>query len=346
MLSLAAPLPVHWRTRWEDTLAEAVSALVWDDAGGLWSACADGWIRRHGMDGNEHCAWEAHDGGVTRLCPQPGSERLASAGEDGKVRLWDADGTLVETLAEESGWVEHLAYSDDGRMLAAAAGASIHLWRDDESLGVWYQAGRSVLALAWAPDGQRLATAANKGLDLWRVGGQTPVRLLEFPGAPVSLAWQPHGRALAVGTQDGFLQVWRQGGSTRAGGQLTMRGYPAKVTCLDWHPSASRIATAGGRDVVMWEIPAKGGGTPTPLRLHRAPVTALAHAPDGEGLVSASRDGQVCLWSRSGQPLSTLSLAAEVSCAAWSPDGGALALGCTDGRVRVQELLAPNARSG
>ena len=82
---------------------------------------------------------------------------------------------------------------------------------------MWYDAKRQILAMAWAPDGRRLATAANKGLYLWRVGANPdeaaePVQLLSFPGAPVSVAWQANGKALAVGTQEACLQVWRAPG--------------------------------------------------------------------------------------------------------------------------------------
>lgn len=364
MLGLAAPLPTATQQRWQRQLPEAVTALRWrtacaDRVSGaeedLLAAGADGWIRSHaGADGAESLAWQAHDGGVTAVCLRPLPKQptnglpavLASAGEDGRVALWDARGVLAATLAEESSWVEHLAWTQDGRLLAAAAGRSIHLWRGDESLGVWYDANRSVLALAWAPDGKRLATAANKGLHLWQVGGDAPVQLLQFPGAPVVLGWRPDGKALAVGTQDGFLQVWRQTSRSRdtrkaaVSSQLTMRGYPAKVSCLDWHPTRSRIATAGGQDVVLWDIPAAGEGKPTPLHLHRTAVTALTYAPDGALLASGDRDGRVCIWSDAGAPLQSLSLEAEVACAVWNADGSAVAFGCTDGAITVLDIDA------
>lgn len=345
MLGLAAPVPAVARERWRRDLPEAVTQLAWGPDGALCSAGADGWIRGFDPDGAQMRAWGAHQGGITRLCRQPGSRVQASAGEDGRVLLWGPEGRLLQTLAEESGWVEHLAWTPDGRTLAAAAGRSIQLWRDGESIGVWYDARRSVLALAWAPDGKRLATAANKGLHLWRVGGQAPVQLLEFPGAPVALDWRADGKALAVGTQDGFLQVWRQAapagrGGRDGAGQLSMRGYPAKVTCLQWHPCQPRIATAGGTDVVVWEIAATGGGKPRPLRMHRSAVTALGYSPVGDLLVTADRDGAVALWSDAGSLLQTLKLDGEVTSVAWCANSSAFALGCTDGRLAVIDVAA------
>jgi len=369
VLGLAAPLPTLVQCRWRRQLPEAVTFLRWRASAGaaaeaLISAGADGWIRGHAFaDGSERVAWRAHDAGITGLCLHPAvtdassaasadatGAVFASAGEDGRVRLWDAAGRAVATLAEESGWVELLAWSPDGRILAAAAGRSIQLWRGEESLGVWYDAARSVLALAWAPDSRRLATAANKGLHLWQVGGQAPVQLMAFPGAPVALAWRPDGKSLATGTQDGFLQVWRQAGpgAGRARGrsspsQLTMRGYPAKVSCLDWHPSRSRIATAGGPDVVLWDIPAAGEGRPTPLRLHRTAVTALAYSPGGALLASGDREGHLCLWRDGGAPLQSLALDAEISALAWHAGGATIAAGCTDGKVAVLDIDAAPA---
>lgn len=132
---------------------------------------------------------------------------LASAGEDGCVKLWRQDGTLVEELAREPGWIEHLQWSRDGEKPAAAAARTIYLWRGTVSLGVWYDAKRHVPAIAWAMDGKRLAMACNKGVHLWRVGDDEPLRLMQFPGAPISIKWKPDNTALAVGTQDGFLQI-------------------------------------------------------------------------------------------------------------------------------------------
>jgi WD40 repeat protein len=332
-------------------LDDAVADLSWSlDGDALLAGSAAGSLYRLVDDVTRPRPWQAHSGGVTRVLPSPvDGDLVATAGEDGRVALWDVDtGRLQTLLCDGDSWVEHLAWTPDGRVLASAARRTISLWRDASALGVWYDARRQVLAMAWAPDGRRLATAANKGLYLWRMdaaddAGAEPMRLLSFPGAPVALAWRGNGKALAVGTQDGFLQVWctstgRKGpagggkGNGGQGRQLTMRGYRAKVSCLAWHPRRALIATAGGNDVVLWDIPETGKGAKgQPLRHHAHTITALGWSADGDYLASGDRAGHLCIRDRDGDPVFSRRLGDEISGLAWHPSGTALAVGNTDG---------------
>lgn len=331
----ACPAVERLQPAWSDELPEAVASLAWIDDDVLVGA-ADGNVRRYAADGRLAYQLALHSAGVTRLQPRPDAQAVASAGEDGRVLLWaPGDGKLLAELANESAWIEHLAWSSDGHTLAAAAEKTIYLWRDSESLGVWYDARRRVLAMAWAPDGKRLATAANKGLYLWRIGGQEPVQLLEFPGAPVAVAWEERGAALAVGTQDGFLQIWQQGKSGPAR-QLTMRGYPGKVACLDWHPSQPLIATAGGPEIVLWPTREAGGArNAQPLRAHGATVTALAYAPDASLLISGDRAGRICVWGPGGVLLQVEELRAEITTLVWSSDSTRCVCGTANGLLQL-----------
>jgi WD40 repeat protein len=328
--------------RLDDAVTDLVGA---SDDSWIVAGTASGRLYRCDNNGRPTSDWQAHDGGVIRIRPQPdGKGRVASAGEDGRVVLWDCM-TASETtcLLDEQGWVEHLEWTADGAVLAVAARKTLSLWRGADALGLWYDAGRQILAMAWAPDGRRLATASNKGLYLWRVGRNDndtaePVRLLSFPGAPVSVAWQPNGRALAVGTQDGFLQIWRAGGGTSKGRprdgakQLTMKGYASKVSCLSWHPTAPTIASAGGNDVVLWSLPRDGGSAKgQPLRHHSSTITALRWSTDGRYLASADRAGQICVWNAVGQIVYSQKLDQEITVLYWQPGDAALFAGDTGG---------------
>ena len=338
--------------RCSHTLEDAVTDLAWsDDGAALLVGNAAGMMHRFDGSGTTLARWRAHHGGVTRVRLRPGNQdTLATAGEDGRVVLWDSvSGAEKTTLVNETDWVEHLAWTPDGQVLATAARKTISLWRDGESLGMWYDARRQVLAIAWAPDGRRLASAANKGLYLWRMdtgaSGETqPVQLLAFPGAPVSVAWQPKGQALAVGTQDGFLQVWRQGAGRAAARQLTMRGYPGKVSCLAWHPSRPLVATAGGPDVVLWELPRDDkGARGKPLRHHQATITALGWSADGRLLASGDRAGRLCIWDSDGQAIFTQAVGHEITVIHWQPARDVLSVADISGGLHLIDQVQPDS---
>jgi hypothetical protein len=125
---------------------------------------------------------------------------------------------------------------------------------------------------ARAPQQQLLAVALRSGtLQIWSPSSRTLLLVRELPkgGArkgfhvPTCLAADPHGRALAVGTSEGFLLLLRP--DTLADAQAAL--YPA-----------------------VWAKPvAEGGGKGGP------PVTHLAFSADGLHLASADAGGAVTL---------------------------------------------------
>ena len=76
-----------------------------------------------------------HLNGLTDIAFSPDSKTLASSGRDTTVRIWDVEsGKLLKTLGKDRGgqfkdWIHAVAYSPDGRWLAAADMAgSVHIY--------------------------------------------------------------------------------------------------------------------------------------------------------------------------------------------------------------------------
>jgi WD40 repeat protein len=70
-----------------------------------------------------------HTGEVTSVCWSPDGKRLASAGRDGTIKVWDP-ATGQEAMALQLGGdVVCIAWSRDGRKLASAtADGAIQIW--------------------------------------------------------------------------------------------------------------------------------------------------------------------------------------------------------------------------
>jgi WD40 repeat protein len=104
-----------------------------------------------------------HETNVFCVAFHPTGEYLASGGSDRKVKLCDrATGQEIHTLSEHTDYVQALAFSRDGRYLAAASWGEVIVW-DVRSLDNIKQirkfdrlAGR-IWCVAFSPDGKRLA---------------------------------------------------------------------------------------------------------------------------------------------------------------------------------------------
>ncbi len=278
----------------------------------------------------------------------PIGRRLASAGADGTIVMWDA------------------------------AGAS-ELFRLQTG-------GQPVCALAFSPDGRHLASVANDArfgpdappaeVKLWDLETREARLLPGHRSGARAVAFSPCGRLLAYGgggherdgrPAPGELKVWDVKDGREA---FAPAGLPDRaILAVAFSPDGSRLAAAGEEPTIrVWAVPPGSGGPAGPrpplftLSGHKGPVRCLAFSPDGR-LASAGFDQYVRVWkfTRPGDLLSTVRGAAtfwagwsgraldapgapqftlpghteQVQGLSFSVDGGSLASAGSDGVVRI-----------
>lgn len=340
----AAAAPVRLRTLWRAEVGEHVSALAPSPDGVLVGVAAvDGPITLlDAKSGGVRGTLAGHGFGTTDLSWDPSGRLLASAGQDGKVRIWEAGGRGGggESVALDGGaaWVEHVAWSSNGRHLASAAGRRLRMWRPRSGTEMLWESpdhASTVSGLQWRPgSGKDLATSAYGGVTLWRTNLPEPVRRYEWKGSTIALAWSPNGKYIATGDQDATVHLW----FVKSGKDLQMWGYPTKVRELAWSPTSRYLATGGGPMVTVWDCSGRGpeGTRPLELEAHEDFVSALAYQHAGPVLASGGRDGVVALWAPGRNGSRTLALehaGSGVAHLAWTPDDRLLVAGCESGTV-------------
>jgi WD40 repeat protein len=312
-------------------------------------------------DGTNALAWQSQVGRVVPNAPPPGSENidrwvkdnppyiLASGGQDGCVRFWDAaTGSQITEAKLGPAWVEQLAWrpmsSDlksqisDSRFLAATAGRKLLFLRPDGSVvHTFKDAPKTLSALVWHPQGGCIAVAYFGGVCLWDAGDFHAQREYAYGSAIHALVWSPDGRWLVAGAQDNAVHLWRPDRDE----EFHMSGYETKVRELSFSSDSRWLATGGARDACVWDCSGAGPEGREPAALpHADRVCAVAFQHARGLLATAANDHEVGLWSLTrGEPrVASAKLTAPASRLAWSPDDTRLAIGSQKGGVLVLKV--------
>jgi WD40 repeat protein/formylglycine-generating enzyme required for sulfatase activity len=154
-------------------------------------------------------------GWVHSVAFSPVDRTVASDGLAGlAVMIWGArTGQKVHELTDGTGTVNSLAFSPDGRILAAGcSNGTVELWdaRTRQKLQTLRGHVSSVQSVALSPDGRTIASGAGDHVvKLWDLqGGQELRNLKGHIGTVYAVVFSPDGRTLATGGQDGIVKLW------------------------------------------------------------------------------------------------------------------------------------------
>lgn len=336
-------LTKHWAAQLDDYAID----LAWSSDGSrLAAASAAGPISLFATEaGARSGELPGHDDGTNAIAWMPGNLVLASGGQDGAVKLWDATAAQHTATAKlGSAWVEHVAWrpttADTPPTLAAAAGRDLAFINADASIRHRFKpAPKTLAALAWHPRGGALAAAYFGGVCLWDADDFVAQKEFPYNNGIHALVWSPDGKWLVSGNQDPSVHLWIPETDT----ELHMSGYEAKVKHLSYDHTSRWLATSGGRDGCVWDCSGEGPEGREPAMLpHEAPICAVCFQNSHGLLATASQDGVVHLWSPERQnPLrATVRMPSTATKLAWSPDDRFLAIGSEKGAVYVLKCEA------
>ena len=148
------------------------------------------------------------------------------------------------------------------------------------------------------------------------------------------LNFAPGGTLMASSDAAGEVWIW----DVSAGVAHRIAQLPPPVRAMEFSDSDDMLALISDRDVWLWQ----GAVDVEPRRLsgHLDP-TAVRFTPDGTGLVTADRSGQVRLWDPArAELLAEIDNGATVTSLALDSDGLRLATGSSEGLVRVWDLVS------
>ena len=326
-----------------------------------------------------------HSDRVNEARYSPNGRRVATAGDDGTVRLWDArTGRSLAVVRAHAGAVDTVSFDRSGRRLLSAG--------EDDEVRVWdAQSGRLLRKLgggagplapplvAFDRDANAIVTPAKAaGAVVWnaRSGDAVQVDRQRLTAATISA----DGRRVATGGRS--ARVW----AARSGRPIGTRDLPAEAAFMElssdgrrllvgtadtaylWNVPNGRlqrlhryteiglrsahfssdgrwIVTAGGREARVWD--AAQGKEIASLKGHQDLVNDAAFSPDARLVVTASDDGSARVWERGGGLLAELRGHSDaVRDASFAPDGRRVVTVSADGTARTWLVAGETALHG
>ncbi len=247
----------------------------------------------------------------------PSGSVLAAGYLDGTLRMYRvtaADRLVSEGAphqASRTGYVENVAYSPNGHLVATADDDdTVKLWdvtdparpREVATLGGF---GSYVFSVAFNRAGTMLgAGSADHTVRLWNIADPAHPHLLGGPltgpaNTVYSVAFDPARPVLAAGSADRTVWLWNIADPAhpqRLGRPLT--GPASYVYSIAFSPDGGMLA-AGSTDDSVWLWDVTNPGRPSPLATLTGPtdhVYTVAFSPRGTVLAAGSADGSVHLW--------------------------------------------------
>jgi WD40 repeat protein len=313
------------------------------DVDKTWTTEAENALHRSVLASHALLTIQAHNAPVWSVALSPDGKRLATASQDGMVKVWDvATGKQLLALQVFSsstllkGGVNGVAFSPDGKLLATGSDdAQVRLWDPVTGQLIRTLSGHTdpVLMVSFSPDGTRLGSAsADETAKVWDVPtGRELLTLQGHTDSVRSITFSPDNKRISTGSDDGTARIW----DGKTGNELL------KIQDLGpgiMSPDGTKVATFRN----VWDA-ATGNqlvGFNGPINGHTNLVYNEAYSPDGAHIATVSRDRTAKVWdATTGDILFTLwGHAASIYAVAFSPDGTRLATGDESGIVKIWYL--------
>ncbi|WP_438493959.1 nSTAND1 domain-containing NTPase [Streptomyces asiaticus] len=328
----------------------------------------DGRLVAIGSDDKKVRLWDTHDPTrprqIGRSLPgstdaiSPRGNVLAVTDGDGTISMWDttkpARVTRLGTVrlpADSATGESSLAFSSDGRLLAAGTGHGIFLWdvHDTAHPQLIPHSFPGNEIVAFSPHGKLMATLDdNSVVHLWDLSRParpaavaTLNRKIEF-----TLVFSPDGHYLATdGTGTGQVWLWDIKNPKHPAllANPLNTGDNTIVNGVAFSPDGHILAAAGLNGVQLWNLTrlAEDDDPYAPLGKplgHPAEtLDAMVFSPDGQHLITAG--DTLRIWTL---PPTVLTGCSDVSPTAFSPDGGLLATTCDRGTIQLWDTTTPD----
>lgn len=250
---------------------------------------------------------------VRAVIQKPDGGAFASTGDDGTVKVWNADmsGQLnVQTYATNSKnnpSLRALAFSPDGgKLIAGSAQGELYVWQTmlPSAIPKVIKAYNGVInTVLFNKKSDQLITVSSDGnIRTWKISptGLDSIQSVRSNIDMFCARLTPDGKQLACGADKGRVVIFDLADLSKQPAAFNYYGFGTRVTALAFDPQGTHLITANSAgSLYQWNFAGNKIdriGLPLSGR-HTSPVNDIVFSPDGNLMATCSYDWTVHLWN-------------------------------------------------
>ena len=258
----------------------------------------------------------------------------ATADDEGKVSIYNVDGSLYKTFPAHLSEINTIRFSPDRQMIATGSeDSNVKLWNLD---GTLYKTlpkhSASVNALDFSSDGSIIASASNdKTVKLWTRDGTLLKTLRGHQSAVWDVTIAPDNQTIASASNDETVKLWNREGKLLR----TFEGHNNVVRAVAFSPDGKILASASDdRTVKLWRLTDKE--SLTILKHSFDELHRVSFHPNDQKIITARGYGDLTFWSQDGKYLETKKWhSGQITTFKFSPDGELIVSAAGDRGVKL-----------
>jgi WD40 repeat protein len=298
-----------------------------------------------------------HGQEINDVAFSPDGRRLATAGKDRTVKIWDLEnGHELLSYEGHKDHVRCLAFSRDGKILASGgAEADIKLWDPVTGKDIRTIKGKGtyVTSLAYSRDGKTLvASNDDRAMRLYDVATGNLIREIGDFGIPAAMvlkvAFNNDGTILGAAAGNGLIKLWEY--PVVADAKQNRPEYWARQHTtgasydISFSPDNRTLARCGPEGILLYNLPTPGSPLVVtgprlliPIPAPASRFNCMLFSKDSKTLFTGGLDGMIRLWdSETGQALGTLKgHNGQIKALVFNSSGSLLASASSDYTVRL-----------
>jgi WD40 repeat protein/serine/threonine protein kinase len=259
------------------------------------------WFYLYGLCHRDLDTLSVSAAGLWCVAASPDGERLAAAGNDSDIYVFDARSrNLIHRLTGHQARVWAVAWSPNGSQLASACwDGSIKIWdaKTARELRTIRDQNKRLYSVAWNKDATLLAAAGeSESVWIWdATTGKLVQRLGVHEAGVRGVAWHPSENRIASAGMDASIRIWNL---NDPGNPTIIKGHGNWVNKVAWHPDGIRLASVSNdRKCKIWNT--RDGTLVLELAGHSEGVLGICWSSDGRTLATCSEDQTIRIWNTS-----------------------------------------------